>query len=133
MSKMACLCGAVISDALVPCPTEAWLVRDQDADDYRAAACHDVAAFFAAVAAGQRAAWISEFFSAQYSLDVSDEEVIQDVLCVHERGFFLSVAECAQCGRLWVQRAPGVNAYRSFTPDEPGYAGALRARRQETE
>jgi len=128
MSKMACLCGGTIRDNLIPCPTEGWILRDQVQDAYYNEVSGDIAAFFAAVHAGRRGAWIAEYFSPQYPADVGDEGVVQDILCLRKRPVFLSVAECEQCGRLWVEREPEVNSYRSYAPDEPGYAAVLRSR-----
>lgn len=127
MSKMACRCGGIINDTLNPCPTEGWILRDQDREAFSDGACRDIAAFFAAVRNGRRAEWIAAYFSTQYPADVSDESIASDILSVHERRIHLSNAECVQCGRLWVQRNPGVNSYRSWTPDEPGYAEPLRS------
>jgi hypothetical protein len=87
-----------------------------------------VVAFFTAVRAGHRDAWIREFFSRQYPTELGDDGIVWDILSHHKRKVFLSVAECEQCGRLWVQHEPGVNSYRSFAPDEPEYAGVLRSR-----
>jgi hypothetical protein len=123
MSTLSCRCGATVRDHLIPCPTEAWLVRDLDA--HRDAAARDVAAFFTAAHEGRRDAWIEAYFSPEYPTDVGDEGVVSDILGVHDRRFRLSVAECAQCGRLWVQQDAGVDAYRSWSPDAPGYAAAL--------
>jgi hypothetical protein len=127
MSTMACFCGGTIRDNQVPCPTEGWILRDQDQDAYFGDACRDIAAFYVAIQAERRAAWIAEYFSPQYPADVGNEAIVNDILCCHKRPVFLSVAECEQCGRLWVQQAPEVNKYRSYSPDEPGYAGVLRS------
>jgi hypothetical protein len=127
MSKMACLCGGVISNTRCPCPTDGWILRDQDQEGYYDGTSRDIAAFIAAIQAGRRNAWIAEYFSPQYPNDVTDEEAIYDILAFHKRQLVLSVAECEQCGRLWVQREPGVNQYRSYSPDEPGYAALLQA------
>jgi len=124
---MACRCGGTIRNHLVPCQTEGWVLRDEDQDAWYDAACADIAAFFGAVAAGRREVWIKEFFTAQYPANLSDEAIVHDILCRHQRQIFLSAAECEQCGRLWVQREPGVNLYCSYVPDEPGYAGVLRS------
>ena len=127
MSKMGCICGGMISNTLCPCPTEGWLLRDQDQDELYNVSARDVAAFFAAIQSGRRDEWIKEFFTPQYPTSEPDEAIVYDVLAYHKRKGWLSVAECVQCGRLWVQRGPGVNSYRSYSPDEPGYAAALRA------
>ena len=127
MSKMACLCGGVISNGLCPCPTEGWILRDQDQEGCNERTSRDIAAFFEAIRGSRRNAWIAEYFSPQYPSDVSDEGIVYDIIAHHKRQFVLSVAECEQCGRLWVQRGPGVNQYCSYSPDEPGYAAVLQA------
>jgi hypothetical protein len=128
MSKMACLCGGLISNTLCPCPTEGWILREQDQEGYYDATSRDIAAFFAAIQSGRRNDWIAGFFSRQYPCDVSDEGIIYDIIAHHKRQVVLSVAECEQCGRLWVQRQPWINEYRSYSPDVPGYAGVLKTR-----
>jgi hypothetical protein len=128
MSQMACHCGGTIRNNMYPCPTEGWIVRDQNHEEFNDGMARDVVAFFAAVREGRRVEWIASYFSPQYPTEVSDEGIVSDILGVQEQLFHLSVAECEQCGRLWVQREPGINSYRSYAPDEPGYAGVLRSR-----
>ena len=127
MSKMACLCGGTISNTLCPCPTEGWILRDQDQDGCYEATSRDIAAFFAAVQSGSRNAWISEYFSPRYPNELTDEGIVYDIIAHHKRQVVLSIAECEQCGRLWVQRKPDLNSYRSYSPDEPGYAKVLQS------
>ena len=70
---------------------------------------------------------IAEYFSPQYPNEVSDEGIVYDIIAHHKRQLVLSVAECEQCGRLWVQREPGVNEYHSYSPDESGYPAVLQS------
>ena len=128
MSKLGCRCGNIISDILAPCPTEGWILRDQDQEAYEDGVCQDIAAFFRAVTAGDRVAWIGGFFGPNYPTDGSDASVINDILAYGQREFFRCIAECDRCGRLWVQREACVNSYMSFAPDEPGYASLLRVK-----
>lgn len=130
MSKMACLCGSVISNTLCPCPSEGWILRDEDQECYYDTASRDIAAFFAAIHSGRRIEWIADYFSPQYPSDESDESdetVIYDIIAHHRRQIVLALAECEKCGRLWIQCEPDVNQYRSYSPDEPGYAGVLQS------
>jgi len=124
---MGCLCGGVISDVVCPCPTEGWILRDEDQDDFYSVTARDIASFLAAVQGGTRSAWIATFFSPQFPTDISDESIVYDILAFQKRRVVLSIAECSQCGRLWVQRGPRINAYLSYVPDEPGYAAVLRS------
>ncbi|APR84612.1 Hypothetical protein A7982_09961 [Minicystis rosea] len=89
--------------------------------------CRDIVDFHAAIREGRREAWIAQFFSSQYPADMRDEEILHDMLVGHDCAIELDVAECERCGRLHVQQKPGENAYLSYVPDEPGYAGVLRS------
>ena len=127
---MACRCGATISDVLVPCPTKGWLLlRARDREALERAFCRDIDAFFEAVRGGRREQWLRERFTAapDYPVDLPNEDVVKDIIDLHDVRALLSVAECEKCGRLWVQTAPGTAVYRSYTPDEGGHAGLLRS------
>jgi hypothetical protein len=126
MSKMACICGNVISDVVCPCPTEGWLTGDEDRERLQSESSAAVKSFLVALVAGQKEEWIRSFFLRGYPADLADERVLGDVISYFERRYHKSVAECEQCGRLWVQVKPGENVYRSYLPDEGGYAALLR-------
>ena len=129
MSKMACVCGGVISDVSGPSATEGWILRDEDQEAHEDALACDVEAFFEAVRAGRREQWIAGYFSADYPTDLNDRSIVSDILCRHRLRDFLSIAECDRCGRLHVRTEPGVNAYRRYAPDKEGYGAALRSSR----
>ncbi len=126
MSKMACLCSNIIADTICPCPTEGWLTGHEDRDRLQTESLAAVKEFLAALIGGRKEEWILGFFLKGYPVDLADESVISDVLSYFERRYHKSVAECDQCGRLWVQVKPGENVYRSYLPDEGGYAAILR-------
>jgi hypothetical protein len=128
MSKMGCTCGAIISDTVYPCPTEGTVIGEQDFEQMLQSFVADVVAFLEAVATGERESWLLRYFSSGYPHDVSDAEVIDDILGRLWRSSSLSIAECGSCGRLWIQQPSGENQYRSFRPDEGGYAALLAAR-----
>jgi hypothetical protein len=126
MSKMKCICGNVISDVVCPCPTEGWLTGDQDRERLQAESFAAIKSFLAALIAGRKEEWIRGFFLPIYPANLGDESVISDIFSYFERRYEKSVAECEQCGRLWVQVRPGENIYRSYLPDQDGYAAILR-------
>src|SRR5262245_56771744 len=113
MSTMACLCVATIRNTLYPCPREGWMLREHDQEGYYEGTSKDIAAFFAAIQASRRNAGIAEYFSPQHPNDVSDEGIVYDIIAHRKYQLVLSVAECEHCGRLWLQRGPGVNHYGS--------------------
>lgn len=128
MSKLACRCGNIISDNVSPSPTEGDLTGQQDDDRLQHESMNAVGAFIAALLAGRRHEWIRGFFLSGYPEDIADQSVISDILAHFEMKYRKSVAECDRCGRLWVQLRAGENQYRSYVPDEGGYAQVLRGR-----
>ncbi|HEX6987225.1 MAG TPA: hypothetical protein VF170_17740, partial [Planctomycetaceae bacterium] len=125
MSSMRCACGGTISNIEVPCPTEGWLYGEQDNDRFREDVSARIAGFVAAVREGQRGEWVAETFGESYTRDSPDAEVIHGLILATEGAYALSVDEYPTCGRLHVQTEPGVNQYRGFAPDEPGYHRVL--------
>jgi hypothetical protein len=80
---------------------------------------------------GHRVSWLTARFDERYAgLGLSDGDVIDDLLSAATIDRGLSVAECERCGRLWVQRAPGVNKYASFTAEDGVPARILKPDRE---
>src|SRR4051794_643734 len=125
MSTMGCKGGGVISDVITPRPTPGLIFGDQDHDRLHRALPAQVADFLAAVRDGRRREWLEQRCGPGYPQELSDAEVISDILTWSQNPYVLSIAECERCGRLHVQTAPGRNEYRTFVPDEPGYHRAL--------
>jgi len=131
--KGDCPCGAEepFFGPVSPRPTHGGILREQD-DFHRATT--DIAAFFAAVQSGRRNAWIAQYFTHDefdtkevgWESELLDWDVIDEIIDNYQWRLSLPVVECEKCGRLRV-RIPGENSYRSFSPDEPGYAGVLRS------
>ena len=115
MSKLACPCGYVLSDAEYPSPTQGSIVRQQDEERIDNAFTQAVSSFLAALREGTKLSWLRDRFGDSYPPDASDAEVISDLLSLHAMP--LSVSECDHCGRLLVQREPGVNEYVAFMPE----------------
>ena len=126
MSKLGCRCGNIISDTVYPCPTEGDLTGQQDNERLQDESIKAVGSFVAALLGGRREEWIRTFFLSGYPQDISDESVISDILSTFDMRYRKSIAECDRCGRLWVQMRAGANEYRSYVPDEGGYAEVLR-------
>lgn len=124
---MLCRCGHAISDTVCPCPTEARIIGDVAYDCFDDAFAQRVDAFLTAVRSGKRCDWINKHFSTQYPQDDTDGAIISSILSSTLLDYCLSVAECPQCGRLWLQRGIGVNDYRPFSPDDNGFGGHLAA------
>jgi len=125
MSKLRCQCGHTISDSVYPCPTEAAVIGNKAYEILDRAFTEEVADFLAASKNGNREGWVIKRFGDGYPKDISDSEVISDLLTYHFMKHSLVLSECEMCGRMWLQREPGENAYRSFVPDEGGFGRHL--------
>ncbi len=130
MSKMGCLCGAVISDGKYPNATEGSAVRERDEDDFKSKFPVVVDDFLLACRDNQRGRWLSERFGSQYPQDLSDGEIIVDLMTSLLADVTLSMAECTACGRLWIQQQPLRNEYSSYSPDAPAHRGILDRQRR---
>ena len=118
MSKLQCKCGHVISDGVYPCPTEARCFSQAVHEVLERKFTADVSAFLAAVRSGCRNAWLVKTFGDIYPKDLSDAEVISDLLSILYYNNSLRISECEQCGRLWIQNEVDDIHYRSFSPDD---------------
>ncbi len=126
MSKLACHCGNIISNSVYPCPTEGDLTSQQDNERLQNESTKSVGEFVAALLADRRREWIRGFFLTGYPEDIPDESVISDILSRFEMKYRKRISECDRCGRLWVQVKASENQFKSYKPDEGGYAEVLR-------
>jgi hypothetical protein len=126
MSKFRCQCNHVISTSVYPCPFDGWVYGDEAEDEFETKLEETLASFMTAVRDGTRVKWISEFFSGDYPQDLNDSSVISDIITKIKGEYLLGVLECEACGRIHVQEHPGVNKYRTYSPEDGKYFGVLR-------
>lgn len=117
MSTLRCRCGHTIRDKHDFLPYKAEVRRDQDAEWFWETTCNELALLVDAARTGERERWIAKHFLPGYPLDVPDDGLISDFLSMLDNKIMSQVYECEVCGRLWVQKQPGVNAYYSYAPD----------------
>jgi hypothetical protein len=77
MSKMACICGNVISDVVCPSPTESWLTGNEDRDRLQAECSAAVKSFLAALVAGRKEEWIRSFFLPIYRTGPASSDLVK--------------------------------------------------------
>jgi type III secretory pathway component EscR len=129
MSKFKCTCGNVISDTVYPSKTEAWLYTEEDGEIFETEIEERFYEFLKSVLDGKRQEYIEKYFDTQYyPADIKDNEVISDSLTQLLRKYTMSICECENCGRIHVQKKPGINEYISFSPDSPKYEGILKGK-----
>ncbi len=125
MDKMLCQCGKAISDVVYPCPTEGTIIGQEDYEVLCRTFVEQTNSFFDAVQQSQRAEWLDEHFGNEYPQKTKNGDVVPDIFNLHMAPRSLCIADCKNCGRLWIQTSPGKNEYRSFLPDNTGYSRVL--------
>ncbi len=117
MSTLRCQCGHTIRDTNDFLPYKGKVRRDQDAEEFWETACNELALLVTAVAEDRRDEWISRHFLPVYPRDTPNDGLISDFLSDLDNQIMSKIYECEVCGRLWVQKQPGTNAFYSYTPD----------------
>ncbi len=127
--KFQCTCGFDIRDTHYDFPWKGDVRRDQDLEPYFEKITRELALLVDAVAAGRRDEWIDQHFLPGYPHNVSTESLISDYLSGLDEQLTSQVFECENCGRLWIQEQPCVNAYFSYSPDSGGLNRVLASAR----
>lgn len=117
MSKLTCKCGHTISDVIFPSPTEGEILCEQSRETLFVQASELIANFIHEKEHGNSVNWLKKHLGNDYPTDADIQEIIQDLMDYAMQKMVLSVTECIVCGRLHVQRAPGINEYLSYLPD----------------
>ncbi len=50
--------------------------------------------------------------------DLSPEEMLDNTIRWTFDRYRVSICECEQCGRIYIQKAPGINEYVGYTPED---------------
>lgn len=125
MTKFNCSCGKIVHLTVSPNANSGSVIRDQDEDEYYRQVGQDISGFIQARLNGRRHEWIAERYHlaldsepnelVDLTFNLTDAQVVEDIVMRYERS--LAIIQCPYCGRLWVQKEPGVNKYLSFTPE----------------
>ncbi len=117
MHSYGCTCGHEIS---INPPSEhaGYVVWDSDVEasigDRRA----ELRGFLAALATGQREAWMRYFYGAETRFATkSDVDAIEDILSRHDAYTHICY-RCDACGRLHVETQPRTDGFQSYRPDD---------------
>src|SRR5208337_1153392 len=116
LSKFLCTCGHTIRDQSDFLSFKGRILKDFDEHAFMGALSRECEALVNAVAAGDREAWLRRHFLESYPRDLSHGSVVHDYF----NGLFVehlvTVYECEECGRLWVQRSVSDNQFVAFVP-----------------
>jgi hypothetical protein len=131
LSKLLCICGHVIHDQTDFLPYKGRILKDYDQEAVSAGITRECEALADAVATGDREAWLRRHFLEGYPRELSDSSVFHDFLlglCVE---YLVTVYECEQCGRLWVQKGVSDSQFIPFVPESGRWERVLRSERDE--
>ena len=124
MSKLGCICGHVIRDQTDDIPYKARFIRDQDYEGFYAYT-DDIAAFIAAIEAGQRTEWIRRYFSNSYPTDLPNASIISDIVSSYEVDYEGGLYQCENCGRVKIQ-VQDKNLFASFAPEDENHPSIFK-------
>ena len=116
MGRLACECGEIIHDSLVPNPDKGYLIRDQDMAAYFQCQARILSELLQAVAAGKRQEWITAHFGPDYPTDIPDSEFLFDLLHSCRSDYELEIHQCRHCGRVAIQASLTGNWFYYFRP-----------------
>ena len=119
MRTFACRCGNAI-EIIPPSQHAGYMVLDSDVDlsiDNRTAI---IRSFLTAVRNGKRRQWLADFYgkntpSSRFA-EKDDADVVEDILSTHD-SWTRHVYRCPICGRLYVQKKPGVDEFRCYSEE----------------
>ncbi len=131
MSKLGCTCGHVIRDQTDRLPYKARFLRDFDDEAVFDAIERECEALVAAVAAGDREAWLRRHYNEAYPRDLPHGAVFHDFVSILLVEYLDTVYECEACGRLWVQRPGTDNEFAAYVPEAGKPERVLRSSRDQ--
>ena len=129
MGKLRCPCGNVLSDITDDLPYKAYIRSDQDIEQPLDEMAQTIAGLLAARERGEERQYLAQVYRERGH---RQEGIEQFVSHAQLRGLAVTVAEllynwwnhhertmyeCGECGRLLVQRGPGINEFKSYLPD----------------
>jgi hypothetical protein len=118
--EFKCKCGHLIEDG-EDLNYKAKLLPDIEFDAYTDQIDAQINEFIVMIMDGKREEWMESHFMEGYPRDLSNAQMLGDVLNWIYLGKTKEVFQCENCNRLWIEKN-GVNL--SFSPEE-GDAGSI--------
>ncbi|WP_224995121.1 hypothetical protein, partial [Cesiribacter sp. SM1] len=126
MSKLRCKCDHVISDTTDNLPYKADLIPDQSFYTSLDRIEESIDSLIEATKRNERIMWIKNHFSEQYPKDLTDTQMIYDIITSKLFDLNKKVYQCENCGRIWIQKGHS-DRFVSFTPENDEWKDILTA------
>jgi hypothetical protein len=118
MSALGCKCGHRIADQTDFLPYKGRILKDEDQEKCWSTIYTEIATFVEAVVTNKREEWLDRHFGRDYPRGLSDESIISLwLISVHNR-YMVTIYECENCGRLYLQKGTDSNIFFSYFPDD---------------
>lgn len=111
-----CPCGFVITSGDASLSYQAELFRGQSEQPCSTEISTSIAELLEFACNGKRREWILTRMGADYPVDASTEEIVEDLLERQRFRHGLRTFQCPQCGVLYVEKSPSTWKYWSFSP-----------------
>ena len=116
MSKLGCNCGNTIVDQSDNLDNKAYFIRDQDyekSENYT----EDIESFINAVKNDSRDKWTEKYFGTEVYKNLSNSNVIQDIISRYKLKYESTLYQCKNCGSIKVEKGT-TNIFASFKIEE---------------
>ena len=118
MSKLACKCGAVLSDVTQEDGDAYWGVMYSNGEKSlaEAEASKQVESLVAAFGCGEGKKWLERYFGGDYPTDMNLSSYISDIIMVCFQKVGLSYGRCKQCKSILIQGQKDSHVYTFYSP-----------------
>lgn len=115
MSRFFCSCTAITQDD--DFPDAQFVAYPQPVRiKIEERIAESVAKYFASASGPERIHWLADYFHAGYPTDLSDKDVIEDIVTKESMDGLISMFRCPVCDRLWLCD-PVTELWESFRPE----------------
>jgi hypothetical protein len=115
--QIQCSCGYVITDVVANASYRGHLLRDQDMLSFREGLFKALGTFWNAHESGTLPDWIKRFLPPGDYAGFTDDALFAALLTQLERRHFLTMWQCRQCDRLYIQNNVGEEMLSRFNPE----------------
>ena len=131
MSKLRCLCGHQIVDQADYLPYKAYLIADEDEENFFQFIVSVLEKFVLAREHGKLEEVFGGSFLEAYVKDSGLKDFLNDVLAGGYSESGRHLYECEQCGRIWIQARDKNEKFYPYMP-EKDERGILRSIHKDT-
>ncbi len=125
MSKLACECGAILSDVGQEDSDKYWgvIYPCGEENSAREKASQQIQSLVNAFVSGEVSKWLEEYFGKDYPSDMELAGCVSDILqvCYQEKG--LAYGRCHQCRSVLIQSERDSSLYNNYAPSSKSSVG----------